>query len=364
MLVFRCLAGVIILLVCELFATAPAPAAFPGANGRVIFNGGEALDTVDEFGADLRELVPGQDGLPIPSEAVWSADGQRIAFVVDFVFDNTRNQEIFVMNADGSGVTNLTNAPGNDWQPAWSPDGTRIAFTSARGGSHALWTMNADGSDQVRLRPGGEEPAWSPDGSKIAFTYSSDLYVISPDGTGETRLIDSPSRDADPAWSPDSQRIVFARIVDFPTGCERYCYAFHYDLFTVGPEGANLTRLTTGSTGDNNGVNSANPAWSPDGTKIVFVRYLTNGGEGFNLRIINSDGSGERDFIPDESPPPDPYAVSSWELYPDWQAIPNAPKRSDYDNASAYCKALRDFLGNTDFGKRYKNHGKCVSTNH
>jgi TolB protein len=123
-------------------------------------------------------------------------------------FTSTRdgNPEIYVMNADGSEQTRLTDNPATDFQPSWSPDGTKIAFSSDRSGASNGWfevyVMNADGSEQTRLtfsNPFFEgDPSWSPDGTKIAFStgrHGSDnreIYVMNADGSGQTRLTNSP----------------------------------------------------------------------------------------------------------------------------------------------------------------------------
>src|SRR5918999_966102 len=109
----------------------------------------------------------------------------------------TGNEEIFVMAADGSGQTNLTNDPTGpgqpaDRDPAWSPDGSRIAFARASEGHVNVWVMNADGSGKTNLTPGaattgqantGSEPTWSPDGTQIAFNSAGNVWVMNADGS-------------------------------------------------------------------------------------------------------------------------------------------------------------------------------------
>ena len=134
-------------------------------------------------------------------EPTWSPDGSRIAFVSYRV----GNLGIYVMNADGSGQTRLTENPDIDLGPIWSPDGSRIAFTSDRDGNYEIYVMNADGSGLTHLAD-GEGPVWSPDGSRIAFASERDgkaeIYVMNADGSGQTRLTDSPGFDGGPAWQP------------------------------------------------------------------------------------------------------------------------------------------------------------------
>ena len=129
------------------------------------------------------------------------------------------------MNADGSGVTNLTNHSSGDGAPAWSPDGAKIAFTSVRSGNFGdIYVVNVDGSGVTNLTnhsSGGYHPAWSPDGAKIAFTSVrsgnlgdsshnfGDIYVVNVDGSGVTNLTNHSSSNYHPAWSPDGTKIAF-----------------------------------------------------------------------------------------------------------------------------------------------------------
>ena len=116
------------------------------------------------------------------------------------------------MNADGSGVTQLTNGPANNIYPVWSPDGTKLAFDRQRDSDHEweLYVMNADGSGQVNLT---NNPAdnfvyftWSPDGTRIAFdccdVLREEIYLINADGSGRINLTNYPARDLTPVWRP------------------------------------------------------------------------------------------------------------------------------------------------------------------
>src|SRR6185503_9170858 len=138
---------------------------------------------------------------------VWSPDGTKIAFGRKTF---TVNSQIYVMNADGSNPTRITNNSAADSQPSWSPDGTKIAFVSTRDESKGeIYVMNADGSNQTRLTTNTEfelDPAWSPDGTKIAFTSTRDfpgvpgnvangfeVYVMNANGSNPTRLTNNTS---------------------------------------------------------------------------------------------------------------------------------------------------------------------------
>jgi Tol biopolymer transport system component len=136
----------------------------------------------------------------IPLTAVWSPDGRRIAFSLGLPVGSApvgRNHEIYVMNADGSGSHRLTHNRAYDGQPAWSPDGRKIAFLSTRtiGGNSEIYVMNADGSGKRNLtrHPAKDgRPSWSPDGRRIAFVSDRDgrleAHVMNADGSGQRNL--------------------------------------------------------------------------------------------------------------------------------------------------------------------------------
>jgi len=155
----------------------------------------------------------------------WSPDGSQIVFTSarnstgcsrrDYpgspsgrVECTENNREIYVMNADGSDQTRLTDDPADDVGPAWSPDGSQIVFQSDRAGNDDIYVMNSDGSDvrQLTSSPAPERyPTWSPDSSMIAYDYFLDadhdeIYLMNADGSGVINLTNSPSRDAHPYW--------------------------------------------------------------------------------------------------------------------------------------------------------------------
>ena len=138
------------------------------------------------------------------TDPAWSPDGSKIVFTSG----RDGNFEIYVMNADGLSQTRLTFNADDDWDPKWSPNGSKIAFTSIRDGDFEVYVMNADGSSQTRLTFNAADdsaPTWSPDGSKIAFVSKRggniDVYVMNADGTGQTRLTFNSADDLWPDWS-------------------------------------------------------------------------------------------------------------------------------------------------------------------
>jgi Tol biopolymer transport system component len=261
------------------------------AGGRIVFDNNEDIYAIDVDGSSLKQLTnnPGPEFDPM-----WSPEGTKIVYR-DSRRGPNEDDEISVMNADGSDQTNLTHDPANDWGPAWSPDGTRIAFNSTRDNPQLpqVFVMNADGSGVTRLtdREGGY-PTWSPDGSRIAFMSSEpaemdnyEIYVMNADGTDQTRLTNSPGSDGWPAWSPDGSTIVFSSVRDdcrYAAGadCKRSgdIGPFH-DLWTMDIDGGNQTRLTEEF--------GQFVAWSPDGEHLVF-------GSSGGLFVVAADGSGVR----------------------------------------------------------------------
>jgi len=226
------------------------------------------------------------------SDTSWSPDGTKIAFTSY----RDGNGEIYVMNSDGTNQVNLTNNPALDYYPAWSPDGARIAFVSTRDGNHEIYLMNPDGTNPVNLTNHAAldyAPAWSPDGMKITFVSERDdsngeIYVMNQDGTNVTRLTNNTALDYDPSWSPDGTKIAF---MSNRSGND--------EVYVMNSDGTNPVNLT------NHPALDGDPYWSPDGTKIAFESTRDGNNE---IYVMNPDGTSQVNLT--NHPAPDRYP--SW----------------------------------------------------
>jgi tol-pal system beta propeller repeat protein TolB len=270
-------------------AGSPAP-------GPIVFAGrpddpeayGWQLMVVNPDGTGFRRLTR-TDGDIAPR---WSPDATKVVFERTFEVDSAACglpacTQIWVVDADGQGQRRLTSVDEDALAPAWSPDGERIAFSKrdleretgdVTDFQADIWVMNPDGGEEMRLTdlPGVEEdPAWSPDGERIAFATSNgqegDIYVMRSDGSELTRLTDLPGAEVSPDWLPDGDRIAFS--TEF---IERA------DVYVVKADGSELRRLAEESF----------PSWSPDGDTIALLRAAGN--EATELVIAQEDGSEER----------------------------------------------------------------------
>jgi Tol biopolymer transport system component len=195
------------------------------------------------------------------------------------------------MNADGSGVTRLTNDPAKDMRPAWC--GTRIAFQSDRilAPYYDVFVMNDDGTGATRLtiRNGSsdEYPTWSPSCDRVAYAYDPDgtgaaIRVINADGSDDHTLLGGAGQNNAPAWSPDGTRIAFTSRRDADQPPVRLEIR---EIYVMNADGSGQTRLT------HTDVNAWNvePVWSSDGTQIAFA---SNRGGHYAIYVMNADGGG------------------------------------------------------------------------
>jgi len=255
-------------------------ATLPTPLGRIAFisnRDGNDLEiyAVNSDGTGLTNLTNNKGADDSPA---WSPDGTKLAFRSY----RDSNSEIYVMNADGTGQTRLTTDPADDEQPVWSPNGSRIAFVSRRSGGSEIWVMNADGSGQTKLTwwPSGgpTAPSWSPDGSKIAFESWSDIYVADAVAAGQpvpvaTNLTNSasPISEIEPAWSPDGAKIAF-----------RCCDDDNWEIYVMNADGTSPTNISNSPGWD------TDQAWAPDGIQIAFSSDRDGNAE---IYVVKPDGT-------------------------------------------------------------------------
>ncbi len=276
---------VIMMLTVGLMMLAPASGdAFPGRNGKIVFDAQDAAGYVQIFvmnsdGTGLQQLThttPPASNLA----SVWSPDGKKIAYIYAVV----SLMQVWVMNADGSGAHQITSGPA-DMYPSWSPDGSKIVYQNS---NNHLAVVNADGTGTPSPLTTGLQadtyPSWSPDGTKIAFSRGSYLYVLTVATLAVNQLV-STMQGLTPCWSPDGSKIVF-----YSSG----------GVYVVNANGGTPEWLLAG------GYNW--PDWSPDGTKIA----VSTGAH--SIYVMNSDGSGLTELM--NANMPDNAADPNWQRLP------------------------------------------------
>ena len=197
------------------------------------------------------------EGLFFQNDPAWSRDGTKIAFTSN----RDGRTHVFVMNADGTGTRRVTNTQHSDDHPTWSADGRWIVF--AREG--ALYRVRAAGGVATRVGKGfgaSADPAYSPDGKHIAYDYRrpgfsiKEIYVMNADGTGIRKITGLNDVSTYPAWSPDGKTLAFQTSLNGGKN----------EIYTVPAAGGTPERTTTSQ------IDALQPAWTPDGSGITFSR--------------------------------------------------------------------------------------------
>ncbi len=219
-------------------------------------------------------------------------DGKRMVYIS--VID--RKEQLFIMNVDGTGSTQLTRDDANHQDPAWSPDGKKIAFVYVKDNLEVISLVNSDGSGMEHVTPPSVRaihPDWSPDGSKLAYCTDDDLApprkndsdILALDmATRRITTLITGGVNTYPAWSPDGKHIAFRRMVD----------ELNSEVFVANADGTGARNLT------NHPAFDGWPAWSPDGTRIAFAsnrnssyQIFTMSADGTDVRLLaNTEGRG------------------------------------------------------------------------
>jgi len=267
--------------------TYPAPyelIAEPKIPGEILFmsdrDGDWELYTVNADGTGLKQITNNEVD---DWSGVYSPDGTKIAFDAKH---GTAPGDIFVVNADGTGLKNLTSSFAENAFATWSPDGKQIVFERKINNTYRLHIMNSDGSKSRLLNEvdtgGWSIPAWSPTGSKIAFSGwmdgDAEIYILDTQDDSITQITDNEGiGDVWPTWSPDGTKIAFLSNSD---GSE--------NIFTINPNGTDRRQIT------DDDFSKTEPAWSPDGKYIAFTRsdgINSSGRSQSEIFLVTTDGA-------------------------------------------------------------------------
>jgi Tol biopolymer transport system component len=340
--------GFLITMVSTVLHISPAHAATQTTyiNGKLAYvdmSSGNAIWTRNGDGSNPVKILSGTALIESPS---WSPNGQKLVYSSDIATPGTA--DIYVMNADGTSSTNISNDPtARDETPSWSPDGTKIAFVSDRGfatANYRLWIMNADGSGQTAIysaaSQGDRFPNWSPDSSTIYYSSVrsgvEQTYAYNVNTQTDTQFSHISTTAIEPAVSPDGTKILFAHAEPSDSKIQ---------LYTENADGTNLTKLFGYCT---NGY-SQWPSWSPDGKKVMFISNcdtLSDVNNLGNVYTVNIDGTGLQRIttLPDSD-----WTPTSWQRVPVTSSTPDPTTGGTDDQVS-------DNHSDTDYEVYDKDH--------
>ena len=282
-----------VLSVGLVFPVLATKGSYPGINGKIAFSGrdldGENLMifVMNNDGSNMQQITDG-NGFE-DYDPCWSPDGTKIVFVRR---DRTTfDRELWIVNGDGTGLTPLSTGA-NDFDPAWSPDGKTIAFARSHDALD-IFVINADGTGSANLLiVDAYQPCWSPDGTEIVYTARFTSNIIVANAATGLFIYQLTTNGNHPCYSPDGSKIVFVR---------------DYAIWVIDSDGSNENKLTSPDIGEN--IIDMAPNWSPDGRNIVFGRISDS------IMMMNADGTNLRDITSDIDA----------DNYPDYQSLPLAP---------------------------------------
>ena len=285
------LAAAVIILVAGSVAALGGAAETPNSEGKILFyserDGNAEIYLMDADGSGLACLTTNSANEWSPAG---SPDGTTIAFESERDDPNPVScfpnciTKLYLMSVDGSGERRLMDLPGAEGHPDWSPDGRSVVFQADRNGDgkYEIYVISAEGG--VPALVVGDEfdnmaPDWSPGGDEIAFSSNRDgqydVFAVRVDGSGMRKLADTGVNDYFPAWAPDGTSVAFFA-AQWP--------AVRQDLFIVRGDGTDLRRLTSTAS-----VVDEDPSWSPDGARIVFQSDRDGNFEIYSMNVDGTD---------------------------------------------------------------------------
>jgi Tol biopolymer transport system component len=317
----------------------------PHQNGAIIFtssrSGNDDISVINPDGTGLRQLTNDPE---MDFGAIWSPDGTKIAFMRMKAIPETAIPpgalpliSIYVMNADGSDQRNLTPGGSRSFRNlVWSPDGKQLVVECSekptdRAGNGQICVLNIDGTGMHRVVPPqlfGTTPSWSPDGRWIAFRGQASsmdqpaigIYLVSPDGSRQRTVLSAADFPGILTWSPDSRQIAYTHGQQSPT------------LTVVDIDTSRTRNLETG------GRLPSDPVWSPDGSRLLFL-WQASDRASVGVGVVNADGTAFRDF----SATADQIISAAWS--PDGQAIAVVQESLNLGQASPSTASIPVQLG-------------------